>query len=112
MNIDRLPLPTTKVPVKGWCLYQDDRWNGPCPQQEDEDGFIVYASEAAAYAALAREMQARCEYFEQVKLSGGELRSLWYPMSVSLFSDGRIFDRTNSEQYPQSFLKAGDFPGG
>jgi hypothetical protein len=109
MNIDRLPLPTTKEPVKGWCLYQDDRWDGSCPQQEDEDGFIVYASEAAAYTALAREMRARCDYFEQGKLGGGELRCLWYPMPVSLFADGRLFDETNSEQYPQTFLDAGKF---
>jgi hypothetical protein len=30
-------------------------------------------------------------------------------MPVSLFSDGRLFDETNSEQYPQTFLDAGKF---
>lgn len=86
--------------MRGWCLYLDDRWDGLCPQ-EDEKGFLVYASEASAYAAVVREVRARCDAFDAGQISRGDVRCFWHPMQVSLFADVHIFDDTNSEHYPR-----------
>ena len=59
MMIDRLTLPLPGHPVCGWCLYLNDRWEGECPQEEDELGFLVYADKDSAYAGLARQLQLR-----------------------------------------------------
>lgn len=53
MKIQRLSLPPPGQRVRGWCPDRNDRWDGECPQQEDEPGFLVYADEESAYAALA-----------------------------------------------------------
>lgn len=100
IQIHRLSLPPAGQSLRGWCLYEDDRWDGPCPQESDEHGFLVYADEVSAYAALAREMKRRCSWFEERKLHGGALRCLWYPMRVTWFADGHLVDETNSEQFP------------
>ena len=41
MKIERLSPPPPGHRVQGWCLYRNDRWDGECPQQEDELGFVV-----------------------------------------------------------------------
>jgi hypothetical protein len=100
MKIERLSLPTPGQRVRGWCLYRNDRWNGECPQEEDELGFFVYADKDSAWAALARELRVRLEYYEAGKCHGAELETGWYPMEVTWFDDGHLIDATNSEQWP------------
>lgn len=100
MKIHRLSLPPPDRPVRGWCLYLNDRWDGECPQEQDELGFVVYADEDSAYAALARELRSRHEAFEAGELHGALLQCQWYPMPVLWFADGHMVDGTNSEQWP------------
>ena len=105
MNIHRLPLPLPDHPAHGWCLYLSDRWDGECPQEQDELGFLVYADEASAYAALARELRLRLKYFEEGRWHGGSLETRWYPMPVLWFADGHLLDSTNSEQWPMGTFR-------
>jgi hypothetical protein len=36
--IPRLNPPPEGQTLRGWCLYQDDRWDGPVPQEYDDQG--------------------------------------------------------------------------
>lgn len=105
MKIQRLSLPPPGQRVRGWCLYRNDRWDGECPQQEDELGFLVYADKDSAYAALACELRLRLEYYEAGKRHGAELETGWYPMEVTLFDDGHLWDGANSEQWPSRWFR-------
>ncbi|MCU0795763.1 MAG: hypothetical protein MUF31_07480 [Akkermansiaceae bacterium] len=46
--IPRIPVPPAGQTAEGWCLYEDDRWDGPAPQEWDDDGWIVYPDPSAA----------------------------------------------------------------
>lgn len=103
MTPHRLPLPPPGQRVPGWCLYLNDRWDGECPQQQDELGFLVYADKDSAYAALAEELRSRLRYFDEGRWHGAGLETGWYPMEVTLFDDGHLWDAANSEQWPDCF---------
>lgn len=108
MEIQRLSPPTPGQRVQGWCLYRNDRWDGECPQQEDELGFLVYADKDSAYAALACELRLRLEYYEAGKWHGAGLETGWYPMEVTLFDDGHLWDGANSEKWPSGSFGKGE----
>ena len=101
MYTNRLPLPPEGQTIEGWCLYEDDRWDGPCPQESNEHGWVVYRDKRAAFVGLAREMQSRCELFAAGQCTGEYLRCNWYPARVTLYADGRLYDEFNSEHYPE-----------
>lgn len=98
MDTNRLPLPPEGQTIEGWCLYEDDRWDGPCPQEKDDHGWVVYRDKPAAFVGLAREMQSRCELFATGQCGGEYLRCNWYPARVTLYPDGRLYDEFDSEQ--------------
>ena len=60
----------------------------------------VYADKDSAYAALACELRLRLEHYEAGKWHGAGLETGWYPMEVTLFDDGHLWDGANSEQWP------------
>jgi hypothetical protein len=69
-GIPRLsPRPEGRI-LYGWCLYDDDRWDGPVSQEYDDKGWLVYGDRKTAFRGLAREMRCRCELFETGELSG------------------------------------------
>lgn len=108
MKIERLSPPPPGQRVQGWCLYLNDRWDGECPQEEDDLGFLVYADKDSAYAALARELRLRLDHYEAGKWHGAQLETGWYPMEVTWFDDGHMIDSTSSEHWPSSrFTKQG-----
>lgn len=107
MKFERLTLPPPGQRVQGWCLYRNDRWDGECPQEEDELGFLVYADKESAYAALARELRLRLELHEAGRWLGAELETGWYPMEVTLFDDGHMWDGADSEQWPSGNSRKG-----
>ena len=103
MDIQRLQRPPGGQAIDGWCLYEDDQWDGPGPMESDESGWVVYREKMSTYVALAREMRNRCDLFAAGLCAGEHLRCNWYPVRVSLFPDGRIRDEFNSEHFPMVF---------
>ena len=99
--IPRLNPPAEGQTLRGWCLYQDDRWEGPVPQEYDDDGWLVYPDIATAYRGLAREMRHRCELFETGNLPGTSLSCSWYPHEVTYLPDGIVRDDTGADFDPE-----------
>ncbi|MEO5716734.1 MAG: hypothetical protein ABIT37_24865 [Luteolibacter sp.] len=102
MNIPRLHPPPEgqTVTVKGWCLYQNDRWDGPVPHDWDEHGWRVYPDRATAFLGLAREMRNRCDQFDVGQLLGEHLVCTWYPAEVTYLPNGWVRDDTEAEFAP------------
>lgn len=100
MNIPRLDPPPEGQTVKGWCLYQDDRWDGPVPHDWDEQGWFVYPDRATAFVGLAREMRCRCGQFDIGKLPGENFVCTWYPVEVTYLTNGWVSDETGAEFAP------------
>lgn len=100
MSIQCLNPPPEGQTVKGWCLYQDDRWDGPVPHDWDLRGWRVYPDRATAFAGLAREMRERCDRFDSGKLAGESLACNWYPVEVTYLPNGWITDETGAEFEP------------
>lgn len=100
MTIPRLDPPPEGHTVQGWCLYQDDRWDGPVPHDWDEHGWLVYPDRATAYVGLARELRRRCDLFDAGQLHGEALACTWYPVEVSHLPDGCVRDETGAEFEP------------
>jgi hypothetical protein len=98
--IPRIPVPPAGQTAEGWCLYKDDQWNGPAPQDWDDDGWIVYPDPTAAWAGLAREMRRRCDLFDAGKWPGTQLVTNWYPVPVTYLPDGAVRDETGAEFEP------------
>lgn len=96
----RVPVPAAGQTAEGWCLYEDDCWDGPVPQEWDDEGWIVYPDRPAAWAGLAREMRRRCDLFDVGKWSGEQLVTNWYPVPVTYLPDGAVRDETGAEFGP------------
>ena len=77
-------------------MDEDDRWNGPAPQEWDDDGWIVYPDPTAAWAGLANEMRRRCDLFDVGKWPGEQLVTKWYPAPVTYLPDGAVRDKTGA----------------
>ena len=99
--IPRLNPPPEGQALRGWCLYQDDRWEGPVPQEYDDQGWLVYPDKATAYRGLAREMRRRCGLFEAGKLPGTSLSCSWYPHEITYLPNGYVTDSTGAEFDPE-----------
>lgn len=99
--IQRLNPPPEGQTLRGWCLYQDDRWEGPVPQEYDDKGWIVYPDKAMAYRGLAREMRQRCDGFESGEIIGEFLSCSWYPHEVTYLPNGNVLDSTGAEFDPR-----------
>lgn len=100
MNISRLNPPPEGENLQGWCLYKDDRWDGPEPQEWDEQGSFVYPDRATAFIGLARELRSRCDLFDASLLHGEGLVCNWYPVEVTYLPNGRVRDETGAEFEP------------
>lgn len=100
MNIPRLNPPPEGQTARGWCLYQDDRWDGPVPHDWDERGWLVYPDRATAFRGLARELRNRCDEFDAGHLLGENLVCNWYPVEVIYSPDGKVRDETGAEFVP------------
>jgi hypothetical protein len=100
-DIPRLSPPAEGATLSSWCLYEDDRWDGPVPQEYDDKGRIVYANRKTAFRGLAREMRRRHELFEAGKLPGGYLACRWYPREVTYQPNGWVIDETGAEFDPK-----------
>jgi hypothetical protein len=99
-EIPRLNPPPEGRILYGWCLYEDDRWDGPVPQDYDDEGWLVYPDRKSAFRGLAREMRRRCEWFDTGELPGESLACAWYPREVTYLPDGRVRDDTGAEFEP------------
>lgn len=100
-GIPRLSPPPEGRILFGWCLYEDDAWDGPVPQDYDDQGWLVYPDRKSAYRGLAREMRRRCELFEAGELTGEHLACLWYPREVIYLPNGWVRDDTDAEFDPE-----------
>jgi hypothetical protein len=100
MKIPRLHPPAAPATLQGWCLFKDDPWIGPVPQECDARGWRVYPTREAAFAGLAREMRRRCDEFEAGQRVGAELVCRWFPMRVTYLADGRVRDETGVDFEP------------
>ena len=100
MHIPRIACPPEGKTAAGWCLYENDRWDGPAPQEWDDDGWFVYADRATALRALAKELRNRCDRFDAGLLQGEELNPIWYPEKVTYLSNGWVVDETGAEFKP------------
>lgn len=94
--IPRLAIPPEGKTVRGWCLYEDDRWDGPAPQDWDEHGWWVYPDRESAFHGLAREFRRRCDLFDAGQLHGPALACNWYPEEVTYLPDGYVSDDTGA----------------
>lgn len=95
--IPRLDLPPEGQTSPGWCLYENDRWNGPAPMDWDEQGWRIYPDKATAFCGLARELRQRCKLFDAGEIPGEFLACAWYPIKVTYLPDGRVRDDTGAE---------------
>lgn len=100
-EIPRLNMPSDGRALYGWCLYEDDRWDGPVPQEYDDNGWIVYPDRKTAFCGLARELRRRCELFEAGELPGEGLACSWYPREVTYLPNGWVIDDTGTEFDPE-----------
>lgn len=100
MDLPRLNPPPEGQTLNGWCLYQDDRWDGPVPHDWDEQGWLVYPDSDTAYAGLAREMRRRCDLFDTGEQHGSGLACSWYPVEVTYLPNGWVRDETGAEFAP------------
>jgi hypothetical protein len=99
--IARIHPPAEPWTVEGWCLYKDDRWFGPTPQEWDDEGWWVYPTREAAFAGLSREMRRRCDEFEAGRIHGSELACRWFPMRVTYSWNADLDDRRASRVGPR-----------
>lgn len=100
-HIPRLSPPPEGRILHGWCLYEDDRWEGPVPQEYDDEGWLVYPDCKSAFRGLAREMRRRCELFEAGQMPGEYLACSWYPREVAYLPNGWVSDDTGAEFDPE-----------
>jgi hypothetical protein len=91
-SIPRLKPPPHGQVVRGWCLYDNDRWHGPTPQEWDDLGWWVYPDPESTFLGLARELRRRCDLFDAGHLFGPNLVCAWYPEQVTYLSDGYVRD--------------------
>jgi hypothetical protein len=89
-TIPRLGRPPEGQAVRGWCLFEDDRWDGPTPQEWDDLGWWVYPDRESTFLGLARELRRRCDLFDAGQLFGPQLACAWYPEQVTYLSDGYV----------------------
>ena len=99
-DIPRLNPPPEGEVLHGWCLYEDDHWDGPVPQDYDDEGWRVYPDCETAFRGLAREMRHRCELFGAGKFAGSHLAISWYPREVTYLANGWVVDETGAEFEP------------